>query len=136
MLRQCGHIPLSITDSPAMLILLCKCSQLLTNPAVLFAGYKVPHPLEPQFQLKIQTDGSVTPSAALEKASADLIGALTTLETKFRREFSYREIDGGDGTGAGGLGGVGQGEVGMDGVGAAGAYGDETAWTGRDYLDL
>ncbi|KAI5118162.1 hypothetical protein M0805_005784 [Coniferiporia weirii] len=112
--------------------------QLLANPAVLFAGYKVPHPLQPHFLLKIQTDGTVTPSAALEKASADLIGALTSLENKFRSEFRFRELEGADGAGPGaglgGLGGVNAGEVGMDGTG--GAYGDETAWSGRDYLDL
>ncbi|THH06028.1 hypothetical protein EW145_g4361 [Phellinidium pouzarii] len=111
--------------------------QLLANPAVLFAGYKVPHPLQPHFLLKIQTDGSITPTAALEKASTDLIGALTTLENKFRNEFSYREVDGTDGAGGGtglGLGGGNVGDVGMDATG--GAYGDGTAWTGRDYLDL
>jgi DNA-directed RNA polymerase II subunit RPB11 len=36
-------------------------SQLLLNESVIFAGYKVPHPLEPKFILKIQTDGSETP---------------------------------------------------------------------------
>ncbi|KAL5499087.1 RPB11 [Sanghuangporus vaninii] len=107
--------------------------QLLSNPAVLFAGYKVPHPLQPNFQLKIQTDGSITPVDAVERAAADLIGTLTTLETKFRREFTYLEMEGTDGTGAVGLGRVGAGDVGLD---AAGAYGEGAAWSGRDYLDI
>ena len=108
-------------------------SQLLANPAVLFAGYKVPHPLQPNFQLKIQTDGSITPVDALERAAADLIASLQTLETKFRREFSYQEVEGADGTGAVGLGRVGAADVGLD---AGGAYGEGAAWSGRDYLDL
>lgn len=43
-------------------------AQLLTNTQVLFAGYKVPHPLEPYFELRIQTDGTVSPEAAAQKA--------------------------------------------------------------------
>ena len=98
----------------------------------MFAGYKVPHPLEPAFQLKVQTDGSVSPTDALEKAANELIGLLTIIENNFKREFSFREVEGADGLagGLGGLGGVGQGETG------GGAYGEEGAWSTRDYLDL
>ena len=64
-------------------------------PNVLFAGYKVPHPLHPYFLLKIQTDGSVTPAAVLEKACTDLIGKLATLESKFKREFTMIAVEGG-----------------------------------------
>ena len=70
-------------------------SQLLNNPNVLFAGYKVPHPLQPHFLLKIQTDGTVTPAAVLEKACTDLIGLLATLESKFKREFTMNTVEGG-----------------------------------------
>ncbi|EJC99370.1 RBP11-like subunits of RNA polymerase [Fomitiporia mediterranea MF3/22] len=121
--------------------------QLLANQSVLFAGYRVPHPLQPYFLLKIQTDGTITPSQALEKASTDLIGTLTTLETKFRREFQYRDLERADnataaatvGGGVGGLGmgggvGGGGGDVGMDASG--GVYGEGTAWSSNAYLDI
>ena len=70
-------------------------SQLLNNPNVLFAGYKVPHPLQPHFLLKIQTDGSATPAAVLELACTNLIGMLATLEGKFKREFTMNTVEGG-----------------------------------------
>ena len=71
------------------------CRQLLSYPTVLFAGYKVPHPLQPHFLLKIQTDGSITPAAILEKACTDLIGMVATLESKFKREFTMNNVEGG-----------------------------------------
>ncbi|EJF57369.1 DNA-directed RNA polymerase II [Dichomitus squalens] len=70
-------------------------SQLLGYPSVLFAGYKAPHPLQPHFLLKIQTDGSITPAAILEKACTDLIGMVATLESKFKREFTMNNVEGG-----------------------------------------
>ncbi|KAL7277372.1 hypothetical protein ACG7TL_009234 [Trametes sanguinea] len=69
--------------------------QLLSMPQVLFAGYKVPHPLHPYFLLKIQTDGSVTPTQVLETACTKLIGTIATLEAKFKREFTFKDVDGG-----------------------------------------
>jgi len=94
-------------------------AQLLQMPEVLFAGYKVPHPLQPYFLIKIQTDGSVTPAAVLEQACTKLIGTMTALEQKFKREFSF--------------GGI-AGRVMED------AYGNAmpaNAWSeGRDYLDF
>ncbi|TEB23345.1 RBP11-like subunits of RNA polymerase [Coprinellus micaceus] len=57
-------------------------AQLLITPHVLFAGYKVPHPLHPYFQIKIQTDGTITPQDALEQAANKLIATLGTLEGK------------------------------------------------------
>ena len=80
------------------------------------------HPLQPYFLLKIQTDGSVTPTAALEQAATKLIGTLAMLETKFKREFSYKEVEPADSTDA--YGGVGD-------IGAGGS-----AWSGRDFLDF
>ncbi|KAH9933060.1 DNA-directed RNA polymerase [Fomitopsis serialis] len=62
-------------------------AELLTMPQVLFAGYKVPHPLQPYFLIKIQTDGSMTPSA--------LIVLVNNLEGKFKREFSFKDAESG-----------------------------------------
>ena len=62
-------------------------------PQVLFAGYKVPHPLQPYFLIKIQTDGSMTPTAALEAACNKLIVLVQSLEKKFQREFAFKDAD-------------------------------------------
>ncbi|KZT23662.1 RBP11-like subunits of RNA polymerase [Neolentinus lepideus HHB14362 ss-1] len=69
-------------------------AQLLATPSVLFAGYKVPHPLQPYFILKIQTDGTITPADVLSQACNRLIGTLSTLEAKFKREFSFKDVEG------------------------------------------
>jgi len=93
--------------------------QLLAMPQVLFAGYKVPHPLHPYFLVKVQTDGTITPTAALEQACTKLIGTLSSLEAKFKREFSFKDVEG---------------------VTTEDAYGTSTAgpaWaSGRDYMDF
>jgi DNA-directed RNA polymerase II subunit RPB11 len=66
---------------------------------VLFAGYKVPHPLHPYFLIKLQTDGSETPVKILGQACTKLIGDLSSLEQKFQREFSFKDarVDGSTG---------------------------------------
>ncbi|KAI0792328.1 DNA-directed RNA polymerase [Abortiporus biennis] len=95
-------------------------SQLLNMPQVTFAGYKVPHPLHPYFELKIQTDGSITPQVALEQACTKLIGTMVTLENKFKREFTFRDVEG---------------AVPEDPYGTGATAG--TTWPGgRDYLDF
>ncbi|KAJ3504501.1 hypothetical protein NLJ89_g7903 [Agrocybe chaxingu] len=106
-------------------------AQLLSMPQVLFAGYKVPHPLHPYFLLKIQTDGTITPQAILEQACTKLIGTMAALETKFKREFSYKDVEGA-------VGGVGAGVGGVGGPGADDPYGGGAGRWGRDrdYLDF
>ncbi|KAH9003386.1 DNA-directed RNA polymerase [Lactarius hatsudake] len=93
--------------------------QLLAMPQILFAGYKVPHPLHPYFLVKIQTDGTITPTAALEQACTKLIGTLSSLEAKFKREFSFKDVEG---------------------VATEDPYGTSNAgptWaSGRDYMDF
>ena len=115
MVRGCVRSTLLSLPSPAWLFF----SQLLSMPQVLFAGHKVPHPLHPYFLVKIQTDGTITPTAALEQACTKLIGTLSSLEAKFKREFSFKDVEG---------------------VTTEDAYGTTTAgpaWTsGRDYMDF
>lgn len=87
-------------------------------PQVLFAGYKVPHPLHPYFLIKVQTDGTATPTAIVEQACTKLIGTLASLEAKFKREFTFKDVDGA----------VQEGPYGPS---------TETSWPGqRDYLDF
>lgn len=55
--------------------------QLLRYSSVRFAGYKIPHPLVHQVDLKIQTTSSnSTPIDALSDAIEDLIGETNALE--------------------------------------------------------
>jgi DNA-directed RNA polymerase II subunit RPB11 len=94
-------------------------------PQILFAGYKVPHPLHPYFLIKIQTDGTITPQAILEQACTKLIGTMSSLEIKFNREFSYKDVEGGTG-----------GPSAEDPYGGTGPGGNAWGAKGRDYLDF
>ena len=58
--------------------------QLLKDPHVVFAGYKVPHPLDHKFVLRIQTTADYTPQEAIMNAITDLISELSLLEERFR----------------------------------------------------
>lgn len=51
---------------------------------VQFAGYKVPHPLDHSFVLKIQTDRTTTPVEALQRGVDQLIGDLSLLEERVK----------------------------------------------------
>jgi len=59
-------------------------SQLLKDPNVLFAGYKVPHPLEHKFIVRIQTTSDYTPQDALMHAITDLLAELSLFEERFK----------------------------------------------------
>jgi DNA-directed RNA polymerase II subunit RPB11 len=57
--------------------------QLLKDPKVLFAGYKVAHPLEHKFTLRIQTQSDYTPIDALINAINDLHSEISLLKERF-----------------------------------------------------
>ncbi|KRT81334.1 hypothetical protein AMK59_4939 [Oryctes borbonicus] len=59
-------------------------NQLLKDPNVLFAGYKLPHPLEHKFVLRIQTTSDYSPQEALMNAITDLIAELSLFEERFK----------------------------------------------------
>ncbi|KAF3940286.1 hypothetical protein ABW19_dt0210056 [Dactylella cylindrospora] len=67
-------------------------SQLLKDPKVLFAGYKIPHPLFPNFELRVQTTDETNPRAALTKACQELIKDLTIFRNNFTREWELRRM--------------------------------------------
>jgi len=52
--------------------------QLLRDPSVLFAGYRLPHPLETKLQIKIQTKSTSNPQLALTDA-------ISSLKNEFQR---------------------------------------------------
>eukprot|EP00741_Cyanophora_paradoxa_P003433 tig00000704_g3336.t1 len=64
--------------------------QLLRDPSVLFAGYKVPHPLEHNIVVKVQTRKGSTPMEAMQTALNDLISEVGLLEERFKAE--YRRV--------------------------------------------
>mmetsp|Transcript_17361 Transcript_17361/g.42433 ORF Transcript_17361/g.42433 Transcript_17361/m.42433 type:complete len:124 (-) Transcript_17361:368-739(-) len=57
--------------------------QLLRDQSVLFAGYRMPHPLEDKMQLKIQTKSTSNPQLALTDALRALQDELVHLQTQF-----------------------------------------------------
>lgn len=112
-------------------------AELLATPAVLFAGYKVPHPLQPHFLIKVQTDGTISPYDAVDLAANKLIGTVAAVENRFRREFNFKDVEGGAPGGFGGMGNVtgGGGAIGDDPYGTAGGAGG-TWSSGKEYLDF
>lgn len=73
---------------PHFISLLCifysRSRQLLKDPQVLFAGYKVPHPLEHKIIIRVQTTPDYSPQEAFTNAITDLISELSLLEERFR----------------------------------------------------
>ncbi|PGH04745.1 hypothetical protein AJ80_08475 [Polytolypa hystricis UAMH7299] len=69
-------------------------SQLLRSSHVLFAGYKVPHPLVPKFVLRVQTDGQISPKEAVITACHELVKDLGALSREFTKEFELRKMVG------------------------------------------
>jgi DNA-directed RNA polymerase II subunit RPB11 len=58
--------------------------QLLRDPQVIFAGYKVPHPLEHKFVLRVQTTPDYSPQEAFTNAITDMISEVSLLEERFK----------------------------------------------------
>ncbi|KAI0986144.1 hypothetical protein GJ496_010977 [Pomphorhynchus laevis] len=60
-------------------------SQLLKDSRVVFCGYRVPHPMEYHFILRVQTNSTeYSPVDALQNAITELIGEVTMLESRFK----------------------------------------------------
>ena len=58
---------------------------LLTDRRVLFAGYRMPHPLEPRMLLKVRTRPSTDPVAVLLDSVDNLHVELRSMEEHFRK---------------------------------------------------
>ncbi|KAI9717505.1 MAG: hypothetical protein M1812_004646 [Candelaria pacifica] len=73
-------------------------AQLFKNTHVLFSAYKVPHPLVASFELRVQTDGEITPTQAVVQASKECVNDLSVLARKFTEEFElHKAAKGGQG---------------------------------------
>ena len=66
--------------------------QLLNDPQVLFAGYKVPHPLENYIVVKIQTTHNSDPYDALIRAIRALKSEIRTIESKFQVHITHNQV--------------------------------------------
>lgn len=59
-------------------------TNLLDDRNVVFAGMKIPHPLEYCMQVRIRTNGSVTPQDAYNKACSKLQSQLANVKEQFK----------------------------------------------------
>ena len=62
------------------------CRELLRDPAVKFAGYKHPHPLENDIQIKVQAQPGATPNEVMLSALKRLMDEATGLRDSFREQ--------------------------------------------------
>ncbi|KAK2750092.1 DNA-directed RNA polymerase II core subunit [Myotisia sp. PD_48] len=67
-------------------------SRLLQSQHVLFAGYKIAHPLVHKVTLRVQTDGHITPKEAVITACRDLVKDLGTFGREFTKEYELRKM--------------------------------------------
>ncbi|EPZ33935.1 RBP11-like subunits of RNA polymerase [Rozella allomycis CSF55] len=63
-------------------------SELLKDPDVLFAGYRVPHPLVHNVELKLQVTNKTTPVDAMKKVIRKAIGDVVDLEDQLKKEMN------------------------------------------------
>jgi DNA-directed RNA polymerase subunit L len=67
-------------------------ARLRGEPYIIFAGYKSPHPLEPKFELRVGTDGSIGPKEALMAACAQVVRDLDIVNREFTKEMALYRI--------------------------------------------
>ncbi|KFZ08923.1 hypothetical protein V502_09054 [Pseudogymnoascus sp. VKM F-4520 (FW-2644)] len=67
-------------------------AHLLKDPHVTFAGYRVPHPLFATIELRVQTDGTLTPKEAVIGIAKSLVAELGQLSREFTKEFELRKM--------------------------------------------
>jgi DNA-directed RNA polymerase II subunit RPB11 len=70
----------------------CVRTQLLRDPDVTFAGYRMPHPLYPKCEIRIQTTDNSTPKQAFQTAVRDLIDHVTSLETSYTEQLKIHQV--------------------------------------------
>ena len=62
---------------------------LLRNPKVRFVAFRKPHPLENKIEIKIQTNGDLTPLAAFKEALTNLIADVEDCSRQFQKEYDF-----------------------------------------------
>lgn len=66
--------------------------RLLKYDQIIFAAYKVPHPLFAMFELRVQTDGTITPKEAVIRCCRDVVQDLQKLNDSFQQEWLGKRI--------------------------------------------
>lgn len=67
-------------------------AQLLKDERVLFAAYKVEHPLFAKFVMRIQTEENYSPRDALRNACNSVISQLDVLRERFQNEWALKSL--------------------------------------------
>jgi DNA-directed RNA polymerase II subunit RPB11 len=66
--------------------------RLLKYDYITFSAYKVPHPLFATFELRVTTDGSITPKDAVVRCCKDVIQDLSKVSMSFQGEWLNQKI--------------------------------------------
>jgi len=69
-------------------------SQLVHDERVSFAAYRVPHPLEHNVVVRVQTEEGYEPKEAIINAANVLLVQLTQLKINFEQEWELKKISG------------------------------------------
>ncbi|KAK6456184.1 RNA polymerase II core subunit [Scheffersomyces xylosifermentans] len=67
-------------------------AQLLKDKRVIFAAYKIEHPLFANFVLRIQTEDDYSPREALKNACSGLISELDVIKNRFKEEWALKSL--------------------------------------------
>lgn len=67
-------------------------AELLEDEGVLFAAYKVEHPLFARFKMRIQTVEGYDPKDALKNACNSIINKLAQLQSNFETEWNLQSL--------------------------------------------
>jgi DNA-directed RNA polymerase II subunit RPB11 len=65
--------------------------KLHEDDSVVFAGYRIPHPLDPVMHVRIQTNGSKAPEDAMKEALTDLRTEITDLKNKLHAQIMQKD---------------------------------------------
>ena len=66
-------------------------AKLQLEPSVIFAGYKVPHPLLHYFELRISTNGELSPSEVFDKVLQQIMQEIKLLKENFSKELQIKK---------------------------------------------
>lgn len=67
-------------------------SQLMQDSRVIFAAYKVEHPLFANFMMRLQTEDGYSPREALKNACSAVIAQLGLLVDRFKTEYDLKSM--------------------------------------------
>ncbi|KAI8846580.1 putative DNA-directed RNA polymerase subunit [Chytridium lagenaria] len=65
---------------------------IMKNPNVNFCGYSIPHPSEYKINIRIQTNGDITASEALQKGLDDLVDMLEHVRATFKETLQKKDF--------------------------------------------